>query len=303
MRQLIASSLVLLACASSGYGEEVLREISWSSLKEAGQLPNGELQRGKPPGPQEQLKIENPGDEPRTFTILVLEKPGISASQYALVGQVRCEGVQGKGYLEMWNHFADGKRFFSKTLGSSGPLRNLEGSCPWRPFALPFHAGERPDRPTRLVLNVVLPGRGTVYLSPLRLVQHSVDEHPVAIAGTWWDDRTGGLIGGILGTVLGCLGGLIGTMAGTGKCRGLTIGLAKIVCLCGVFLFVAGGIALLQSQPYGVWYPLVLTGILSTSIMGGLLPGLRRRYQQIELRKMTAADANPPLPAEANPVR
>jgi len=302
MRRLIASSLIVLACISSGYGEEVLREISWSNLKEAGQLPGGDLQQGTPPAPLEQLKIENPSDQPKTIQLLVLEEPGISTSKYALVGQVRCEDVKGKGYLEMWNYFADGSHFFSRTLGQSGLLQNLEGSCPWRPFALPFFMGKRTDRPTRLVVNVVLPGRGTVVLGPLRLVQYSADENPLAVAGAWWDDQTGGLIGGILGAVFGCLGGLIGTLGGTGKFRGLTIGLARTTCFLGVLLCAVGLIALLQSQPYAVWFPLVLTGFILTSVMGGSLPVIRNRYQQIELRKMTAADTEPPRSASVNPV-
>lgn len=125
------------------------------------------------------------------------------------------------------------------------------------------------------------------------VVRNSSDQNPAAVAGAgaWWDGRTAGLVGGILGSVVGCLGGLIGTLSGMGKWRGLTLGLAKSICLFGVLLLIAGIVALVQSQPYGVWYPLMLAGFLSTVVMGGLLPVLRGRYQQIELRKITAADA------------
>ena len=116
---------------------------------------------------------------------------------------------------------------------------------------------------------------------------------PLQADGAWWDDRTGGMIGGILGTVVGCLGGLIGGLGGTGKARRLVLGLMKAAILAGVLLAAVGVTALVYSQPYAVWYPLLLTGVLCCAIMGSLLPVLRRRYEQAELRKMAAFDAAP----------
>jgi hypothetical protein len=52
--------------------------------------------------------------------------------------------------------------------------------------------------------------------------------------------------------------------------------------------------ALICGQPYAVWFPLLLLGILSLVIMGGSLPVVRRRYEEVELRKMAAADAELP---------
>ena len=294
MKRLIASSLILLGCTSAAFSEEVLREISWAKLKEAGELREGELVHGQPPAPAEQLKIENPEDGTKSATLLVLDNPGITNSQYAITGRVCCEGVQGKGYLEMWNHFADGRAYFTRTLARSGLLQDLEGSSPWRPFSLPFTVTPRTDRPTKLVVNVVFPGRGTVYLSPLRLVEYADHENPWAVAGAWWADRTGHLAGGILGAILGCLGGLIGTLAGVGRARRLVLGLMRAICGLGVLFLGVGVAALLCGQPYGVWYPPLLIGILCTVIMGGLIPQVRRRYEQTELRKITAIDAAVP---------
>ena len=106
----------------------------------------------------------------------------------------------------------------------------------------------------------------------------------------WWSDRDAGWIGGIGGSVLGCLGGLIGTLAGAGKARRLVLALVRALLVLGVVCLVAAGVALVSKQPYGVWYPLTGVGGISTLVMGGLLPGLRRRYEEIELRKMAAMD-------------
>jgi hypothetical protein len=302
MPRLILASLLVFGCASVGLSEELLREISWAELKAAGQLPEGEILPGQPPAPAEQLRIENHQDGPQTVTLLVLDDPGITQAQYAVTGQVRYEGVQGRGYLELWSHFPDGSRAFSRTLGRSGLLQDLEGSSAWRPFSLPFLLAGRTDRPTRLVVNVVLPGRGTVYLGPLRLVQYADDQDPLCVAGQWWGDQTAGVVGGILGSVLGCLGALVGTLSGMGKARRLVLTLMGTTAVAGLVSLGVGAVALISGQPYAVWFPLLLVGALSVAIMGGSLPVVRRRYAEIELRRMAAADASLPGAPDRNPV-
>jgi hypothetical protein len=53
----------------------------------------------------------------------------------------------------------------------------------------------------------------------------------------------------------------------------------------------AGIFAVTHGQPYGVYYPLLLGGGLGFMLFGGLRPMVRRRYDEIELRRMSAADA------------
>ena len=58
--------------------------------------------------------------------------------------------------------------------------------------------------------------------------------------------------------------------------------------LIGVVLLAVAGVALVQSQPYHVWYPFGLMGLIMTSVMGGLFPVVRARYRQADERKMEA---------------
>ena len=109
-------------------------------------------------------------------------------------------------------------------------------------------------------------------------------------SGQWWDDRTAGLVGGIAGTVLGCLGGLIGMLAGVGKAREFVMLLTAAIVLAGVACLALAIVALLQTQPYCVYYPLLLLGGLSVLVMGPLRQTLRRRYQHLELRRIAAMD-------------
>ncbi|MHC4984826.1 MAG: hypothetical protein ACYTFO_01590 [Planctomycetota bacterium] len=69
------------------------------------------------------------------------------------------------------------------------------------------------------------------------------------------------------------------------------VGLLWAIATSGTLSLVTGVVALICSQPYHVYYPLVLGGGLLVIIPLSLLRTLRRRYAQIELRKMSAMDA------------
>jgi hypothetical protein len=110
-------------------------------------------------------------------------------------------------------------------------------------------------------------------------------------ASAWWSDRDAGLIGGIGGSVLGLLGGLIGTLGGCGKARRFVLLLTAALTGLGVISLVIGAIALSLGQPYGVYYPLLLGGVLLPTVLGPMFFLMRWAYQQRELRKMAALDA------------
>ncbi len=152
------------------------------------------------------------------MTVLTIERPAIKGPRYALTGQVRYEGVEGSGYLELWNHFPDGSQYFSRTLGDSGPMMKLQGTSAWRAFTLPFDATGAPP-PNRLVINVVLPGRGVVYLGPMQLVDSGGADQRDSSAAGWTLDQTGGFVGGLAGGLIGCVGALIGLLTSLGRAR------------------------------------------------------------------------------------
>lgn len=59
----------------------------------------------------------------------------------------------------------------------------------------------------------------------------------------------------------------------------------------GVVCLIGAMVALIQSQPYVVYFPLLLIGVLGTVIMGSVLPIVRKRFADVELRRMEAMDA------------
>jgi hypothetical protein len=187
----------------------------------------------------------------------------------------------------MWNHFADGGQYFSRTLADQGPMMKLQGTSGWRSFVLPFDATGAPP-PTRLVVNVVLPGRGTVYLGPVEL-----SEGMGAAAEFSGPETTSlaGLAGGVAGAVIGALGALIGILTSLGRARRFVIASATSLIAIGMMAFAAGIVAFASAGSYSIAYPvLLLLGFVSTVVPLGLLPTIRRRYEEIELRAMRAHD-------------
>jgi hypothetical protein len=164
-------------------------------------------------------------------------------------------------------------------------MMKLQGSSGWRPFVLPFDATGAPA-PTRLVLNVVLPGRGTVYLGPLEL---SDEQASSGVAEP--DGRLAGLAGGVAGIAIGLLGALIGILTSLGRARRFVIASATSMVAIGVVAFGAGIVAFATTRTYSSVYPVLLVvGFVSAIVPLTLLPTIRKRYEEIELRAMRAQD-------------
>jgi hypothetical protein len=273
------------------------REIKWQ--KTADEVEIGEMEMPGEAKPATTAKISfGPGGG--TVRVLDLPQPGIAQSSWAIEGKVRYADVIGNGYIEMWSHFPDGSAYFSRTLDTSGPLGVLHGKSEWREFKLPFFS-EAGKVPSKLEVNIVLPSGGTVWLGPAKLKEVIAQPAPAAeaikratggaVMKPWWGNAQGGRIGGVLGTVMGLYGALIGMLASRGRGRRLGISLmSAMVILCGL-MFLIGILAWSIGQPYAVWYPLLLCGAAGGVVSGSLLPVMKRRVEEIEMRKMTALDA------------
>ncbi|HXC35414.1 MAG TPA: hypothetical protein VNV43_06030 [Candidatus Acidoferrales bacterium] len=256
-------------------------------------------------------KFENTNDTPLRVQLLKIVNPRLSASAYAINGQVKYENVQGAGYLEMWSYFPPLKsglpegQYFSRTLGDSGEMGKITGTCDWRDFTLPFDPAGASGPPTRLEINLILPGRGTVYLTPVKLVKYSAGfslssvsagsrsgspNAPIPAEG-WWSAKADPWIGGIGGTFFGCCAALIGCLAAMGKARRFVLLIAKCFIALGIILTIAGVTAVMCKQPYSVYYPLIILGCVLTFVFSANLFPISRRYNEIEIRRMTSMDA------------
>jgi uncharacterized membrane protein len=110
----------------------------------------------------------------------------------------------------------------------------------------------------------------------------------------WWSEQTSALIGAFAGAGLGVLAGLYGTLAGTLAPRGigrrpmLAVHIALLTL--GVATLILRIAALVVGQPYHVWYPLGLIGLVLVVVLGPLYPVVRARYAQAEYRRLTAEE-------------
>jgi hypothetical protein len=110
----------------------------------------------------------------------------------------------------------------------------------------------------------------------------------------WWNETVGTYIGAFGGAGIGTVGGIYGAVAGTlaqqGKARGAVLGFHLGLLTLGAVTLIAGVVALLVSQPYHVYYPLLLIGGITSGVMGGLLPVMRKRYREAEHRHLEAEE-------------
>ncbi len=285
-----ALALAVLLAAGSARAGKTLRNVLWSERKAGQGLESGTVVPADDTVSWEHLRIEKNSDDAETFPLVTIEDPGITTAQYALRGRVRCQGVQGQAVLQMWSHFPDGETYYSRTTGSAGPVRPLKGTSDWRWFVLPFTITKSTERPVALELVLMMDGPGTVEIGPLELRQYENGEDPMQLPGQWWGQRMAGLLGGLGGALLGVMGAVIGVLGGSGKAKGVVLGLLKVMVGLGVLALGVGLVALATGQPYAVYFPLLLCGGIATVVPLGVLPGVRKRYEMAELRRMEAAD-------------
>ena len=278
---------LVAALALASEPSRLVERATWSELP----VISGEILAPTADRPFEALRVVNDTDAPRTITVAVFERPSLREAHWVVSGRVRYESVEGHRYLEMWSHLGK-SGYFTRTLGATGPMQWLSGTSVWREFALPFDARGTKLRPDKLVVNVVLPGRGTVELSPLSIYDGWAGalESPGLRGAAWWGDRQGGWVGGLAGALFGILGAVIGGFIAKGRARGFVRSVLLAEIGLGVTLLAAGLVAFLGHQPYAVWYPLVLFGGFLCLWAPYFLRLSGRRFRDAELRKMAALD-------------
>ena len=110
----------------------------------------------------------------------------------------------------------------------------------------------------------------------------------------WFNEQTAGMIGGIFGTFFGVFGGgILGGMSYWFIQKGLKklyFSLYSFQLILGLAMLLAGIAAIILKQPYHVWYPLVLSGVLVFGIMGPLYFTIKKRFTDAELNKLQAKD-------------
>jgi hypothetical protein len=107
----------------------------------------------------------------------------------------------------------------------------------------------------------------------------------------WFDPiRYAWIPGTLLGVLGGTWGAVLGILAPRGKARTLVLGGLAVLLAASAVCLVAGIAALLSGQPYGVWYGLLLAGVIGVIVLGVNVPVALNVYRQAEARKLQARD-------------
>ena len=115
------------------------------------------------------IKVEGKGSVKITTlwptTVCLGEVTGLNIENATLIytARVRSE-LEGAAFLEMWAHVGGGN-YFSK--GMNNPI---QGKSDWKTIQTPFifQKGQRPDK---LTLNVIINGKGTLWIDDIVLSQ------------------------------------------------------------------------------------------------------------------------------------
>ena len=227
-----------------------------------------------------------------------ISQPVITAPVYALTGEVKYSNVTESGYLELWSDFTDSSSYFSRGLDKKGLQKVIQGDSEWRDFALRFFrnsdGGYSPANspvPEQLRLNIFIPGEGDVWFKNLSLININSDAEWAGLSGAWWGERHSVWLSVIMGVSLGLIGALIGFLASRSRASGFLLKAVTGGVMAGLIILLVGMYAILNNQPYHIFYPLCLVGIVSTVVFGINYFAVKRKLQNMELHKMKAIDS------------
>jgi hypothetical protein len=271
---LTVATVALLATSTVAVAQEPAATVDWASTPPL----SGEVVGGNA-----RVTADTAGG---TFPLATVDAPELGTVGYSVRGQVRYSDVAGQGYLEMWSVFADGSRYFSRTLAPEGPMAVLTGTADWRPFELPFSL-QGAAGPERLEVNVVLPGAGTVEVSPLELVR--LDGASTG-AGAWLSDRSIGVAGALIGVAVGVFSAVIAWLVGQRRGRRFVLPAMTAAMAAGIGLVVISVVGWVAGQPPNVVLFVFVCGLIVATVFGVSIPRTRRLYADSELRKMRAMD-------------
>jgi hypothetical protein len=115
----------------------------------------------------------------------------------------------------------------------------------------------------------------------------------LADAEPWFSTEAAIYFGSFGGAAIGVLGGILGATAGVlapkGKGRGFILNSMLAFGCLGVVFLITGVVAVVMDQPYAIYYPFLLLGLILASVMFAVRPAVRQRYAEAEQRKVEAA--------------
>ena len=103
--------------------------------------------------------------KPKTVRLYETGNINIENARLIYQAKLRTEEIEGQVYLEMWCHFPGKGEYFSRALHSP-----LSGTNEWASQETPFFL-KKAENPDNVKLNLVIDGKGTVWIEDIRLMK------------------------------------------------------------------------------------------------------------------------------------
>lgn len=103
--------------------------------------------------------------ENRSVRLFEVPDPGVENSMVTYRARLKAEKLEGRAYLEMWCRLPGRGEFFSK-----GMAQPVTGTSDWASYETPFLL-EKGQRPDLIKLNVVIEGKGTLWIKDVELLK------------------------------------------------------------------------------------------------------------------------------------
>jgi len=159
----ILSTTGFLCCSPPAISEERLFENPIRDL--AGVLTRDGVELDTQVTSDGNGSIKIIADAPTTVRLYEVDDIDVDDAQLIYRARIRTQDVQGQVYLEMWCRFPGRGEFFSRALQSP-----ISGSTEWISQETPFFL-EKSQNPALLKLNIVIDGRGTVWVDEVSVVR------------------------------------------------------------------------------------------------------------------------------------
>jgi hypothetical protein len=161
---LVALTLLLATgCSNHAQQEVELKRFPVDSLDGIITQSGAELDKETSSDGKGALRIHATG--PTTVRLFEISDVDVENARLTYRAKLRSANLQGQAYLEMWCRFPGKGEFFSKGLQSP-----VTGSMNWMTAETPFFLkkGEKPDL---IKLNLVVDGKGIVWIDDIRLLK------------------------------------------------------------------------------------------------------------------------------------
>lgn len=161
---LLAAAMMLLMFPLRAAAQEVeLKHYPLDTME--GVISQSDVSVDKAAAPESKGALKVVTDKPVVVRLFETGNLDLEDARLIYRARLRTEDLKGQAFLEMWCHFPGKGEFFSRGLQNP-----LSGTTGWTTEEIPFflQKGQKPDN---VKLNLVVNGKGTVWIQDARLLK------------------------------------------------------------------------------------------------------------------------------------